>query len=236
MFWLLACFFWALFLDWLERRALRRLDEKNQEEMQNFLLKQRVQRHDFNIHLMALRGMLDAGKYQECSEYFQKLLSAFGEVGQLMPLEDPAVAAMLNQSIQDARERGVGIECFIYDSLKYICCDTYEVNQILGNLIRNAVEAAVVLPKECRTVTVTLLSRRNQCIFRVENQLPPGEALDGRIFQYGYSKKEGHSGIGLAAVRRLVSRYNGTIFPEQEGNRLCMIVQLPMKGRRESGG
>lgn len=216
-----------LSLSCMEARGVRRLDLLNREEMKAFQVKQRTQRHDFNLHLMALAGMLDGGRYQECSDYLRQILSVSREVTQVMPLDDPAVSAMLNQIMSDAKHRGVSIECSVYDDLRGICCDAYEVNQILGNLIRNAVEAAAALPPEKRNVFVTLLRRRNQCIFRVENALEAGTVLDNQIFEYGYSRKSGHSGTGLAAVKRLVTSYKGTVFAEQESEKLCMVVQLP---------
>lgn len=222
---ILACLF--LLHDRLEQQALQNLDQENQEEMKAFLLKQRTQRHDFNIHLMALRGMLDAGKYADCRQYLQSMLDASNQVAQLLPLDDPAVSAMLNQMMSLAAARGVSLECCIYDDLHEIGCDAYEINQILGNLIRNAVEAVEALPQEQRKVTVTTLQRRNQCIFRVENPLPPDTVLDQRVFTYGFTRKEKHSGIGLAAVRRMVQIHHGSIFMEQEPGRICMIVQVP---------
>lgn len=216
----------------MEWSSLKKLDEENQEEMKAFLLKQRTQRHDFNIHLMALRGMLDTERYDDCRGYLQKMLDASNEVAQLLPLDDPAVSAMLNQAISNANSRGVNVECCFYDDLHEICCDAYEINQILGNLVRNAVEAVEDLPEEQRKVTVTTLQRRNQCIFRVENALAPGAVLDQRVFSYGFSGKEQHSGIGLAAVRRLVQSHHGSIFMEQENGRVCMIVQLPKSKER----
>lgn len=219
----------ALLLYWLEERGRRELERQSQAELRAFLLKQRVLRHDFNIHLMALSGLLEAGRYEELERYLKEMLDASREVSQLMPLDDPAVSAMLSQMVSDAKKRGIRVECLIYYDCAGVGCDAYELNMILGNLIRNACEAAEPLPPERRQVTVTILQRRNSCILRVENPLPEGVSLDERIFQAGYSGKKDHVGIGLAAVGRLVRSLGGTIFMEQEDGAVSMIVQLPLK-------
>ncbi len=222
-----------LFIKQKKLKNILKLDEKNREEMKDFLIKQRTMRHDFNIHLMSLGGMLDTGRYDECREYLQKMMDMSNEISQVMPLDDPAVSAMLNQMLEEAKKQGCRMECYLYDDLHEICCDAYEVNQILGNLIRNAIEAEQELPVECRKITVTTLQRRRQIIFRVENNWSGDKKLDPDIFNYGSSGKNGHSGIGLAATKRLAERHHGTVFMEQNCDTVCMIVQLPVTKERK---
>ena len=221
-----------LFIKQKKLKNILKLDEENREEMKAFLLKQRTMRHDFNIHLMSLGGMLDTGRYEECREYLQKMMDLSNEVAQVMPLDDPAISAMLNQMLEEAKKCGCRMECYLYDDLHEICCDAYEVNQILGNLIRNAMEAEQEITQEMRKITVTTLQRRGQIILRVENRWKKEDKLDQKIFEYGISGKKNHSGIGLAATKRIVERYHGTIFAEQSCDNVCMIVQLPATKER----
>lgn len=219
----------GLLLYWLEKRRQEKLEKESQAELKAFLLKQRTLRHDFNIHLMALSGLLEAGRYEELGQYLREMLDASQEVSQLMPLDDPAVSAMLSHMISDAKKRDIQIKCFVYYDCSGVSCDAYELNMILGNLIRNSCEAVELLPPELRKVTVTILQRRSQCILRVENPLSKGTVLDERIFQAGYSSKKGHTGIGLASVHKQANALGGTFFMEQEDETVSMIVQLPLE-------
>ena len=219
----------GLLTAWLDRRKRQELEQQTQGELKAFLLKQRILRHDFNIHLMALSGLLEAGRYEELERYLQDMLDASREVSQLMPLDDPAVSAMLSRMTTDAKKRGIQVECLIYYDCSGVGCDAYELNMILGNLIRNGCEAAEMLPQGQRRVTVTILQRRNCCILRVENPLPEGTVLDQKIFESGYSSKKGHAGIGLTSVRRMAESLGGTFFMEQEDSTVSMIVQLPLE-------
>ena len=219
----------GLLVFWLNERKQRELERQTQAELKAFLLKQRVLRHDFNIHLMALSGLLEAERYEELGRYLKDMLDASQEVSQLMPLDDPAVSAMLSQMISEAKQRGIQVDCLIYYNCARVGCDAYELNMILGNLIRNACEAVEHLPTEQRRVTLTILQRRNRCILRIENPLPEDLVLDERIFQDGYSGKKDHAGIGLASVHKLVSALGGVLFMEPENNAVSMIVQLPLE-------
>ena len=223
----------CVILNWLwilhsEAVNRQKIEEKNREDLRSFMLKQRTQRHDFNVHLMALSGMLDEHREQEMRNYLDEMLSSAREVSQLMPLDDPAVSAMLNRMVADAKKRGITVECLIYYSCTDICCNAYEFNMILSNLIRNSCDAVEQAPQEKKHVTVTILKRRGQCILRVENWVPEGITLDENIFQPGFSRKKGHSGIGLSAVQDLVRSYHGTVFFEQEDSVVRLIVQLPI--------
>ncbi|MGN1251175.1 MAG: sensor histidine kinase [Candidatus Spyradocola sp.] len=212
-----------------ERKAVEAIDRESRDAMRVFQLKERTQRHDLHIHLMALIGMLDAERYAECRDYLRKMLDTSMQLSQLMPVDDPAISAMLSQAAETAGRSGVSLQVSVYDDLSGIACEAYEVNQILGNLIKNAVEAVQELPAPLRQVHVILLQRRNQCILRVENEVSPDMDVSDRMFEYGYSGKAEHSGIGLAAVKRIVELYHGNLFQEKDGSRLSMIVQLPKK-------
>ena len=212
----------------METVERQKIEIKSREDLRSFMLKQRTQRHDFNVHLMALSGMLDGQRYQEMRNYLDEMLNSAREVSQLMPLDDPAVSAMLNRLIADAKKRGITVECLIYYSCADICCNGYELNMILSNLIRNSCDAVETAPQQEKNVTVTILKRRGQCILRVENWVPKGTRLDDSIFRIGYSQKKGHSGIGLPAVQDIVKSYHGTVFFEQENSTVSMIVKLPL--------
>ena len=228
---LLAAFFGfgvlALFYEEYKNNEI--IDAENRSALRDFQLKERSQRHDLNIHLMALIGMLDSERYEECKKYLHRMLQSSQQLSQLMPVDDPAISAMLSQAADNAGKIGGTLQVTAYDDLSRISCEAYEVNQILGNLIKNAVEAVKDFPEESRQVEVIFLHRRNQCILRVENEVSPEMDVSNRIFEYGYSGKDGHSGIGLATVKRLVELYHGNLIQEKDGKKLSIIVMLPQK-------
>lgn len=46
-------------------------------------------------------------------------------------------------------------------------------------------------------------------------------------FKPGYTTKQSHEGIGLAAVMRIITKYHGTVFPEFLDGSVSFVVQLP---------
>ncbi|MFT4978859.1 MAG: signal transduction histidine kinase, partial [Myxococcota bacterium] len=84
------------------------------------------------------------------------------------------------------------------------------VRRALENLMLNAIEFAGQKPPG--QVTVSLLPRRDQVIFIVEDDGPgvPDNERE-RVFEQYFSSKPGGTGLGLTLVRRVFETHGGTI-------------------------
>lgn len=86
---------------------------------------------------------------------------------------------------------------------------------ILGNLVRNAVEAVSGPGAKARKVLVRLTDHDGIVEMRVRDW-GPGISTEAarRIFRSGYSSKPDHVGLGLGMVRSIVNRARGRIWIE----------------------
>ena len=50
-------------------------EKQHQAELESFIKMIRAQRHDFNLHVHAINGLIDAQKYTECKEYVAKMVA-----------------------------------------------------------------------------------------------------------------------------------------------------------------
>lgn len=101
----------------------------------------RTQRHDFNLHLHAISGLIASGDYEECRAYIKKLVQEANDINELMPVYDSVIGSMLAEMRETARRRGTDIHYDIKYDMKDVLCNAYECNKIIGNLIRNAIDA-----------------------------------------------------------------------------------------------
>jgi len=107
--------------------------------------------------------------------------------------------------------------------------DTEQLEQVLINLIKNAIEALVdVVDKK---IIIQLESREASVIFRVRDSGPgvPMELRD-QIFIPFYTTKEEGSGIGLSLCRQIIYQHGGSLrvnFPEEGGAEF--IASLPLQ-------
>lgn len=202
------------------------LDKQYQGELLNFMQVIRSQRHDFNFHMQAISGMIEAGHYEECREYVSQMTKNISVMNDMLPLHDPAVSAMLNSFREMALQKGITLDVSVYNDLARMPCSIYKTNTIIGNLIQNAMDE-VEENSDNRWINVLILKRGGDIIIKVTNPCSrsPEELKD--IFRPGYSTKQSHEGIGLTTVTRLAARYHGSVHPEFDNGNISFIVRIP---------
>lgn len=99
---------------------------------------------------------------------------------------------------------------------------------IIGNLVRNAIEAVSGPGAHARKVLVRLTDHDGTLEIRVRDWGPgiaPGAAK--RIFDAGYSSKADHVGVGLGMVRAIVGRARGHVWIEHPpGGGVAFVVRM----------
>ena len=108
--------------------------------------------------------------------------------------------------------------------------DPGHINQVLANLIRNAVQA---MPKggevSIRSAVVNKENRRFCRIWIKDTGSGIPEEIRGRIFEPYFTSKADGAGLGLAIVERIVFDHDGNIwFETQEGVGTTFIIDLPL--------
>lgn len=56
----------------------------------------RSQRHDFNVHLHAIKGLIDTDNFTECRKYIATMVKDSGDVNEVLPVHNPIISAMLH--------------------------------------------------------------------------------------------------------------------------------------------
>ena len=244
LFWSLAgsCLYWFAILLLTLINAYKReriavlVEQQYRGEMQSFLNVIRSQRHDYNFHVQTIAGLIREGKIEECKKYVTALEEDFSLMNAVLPIQDPAISAMIhNFQILAARE-GIRLHLSIVTDLVQIATNVYETNKIISNLIQNAIDETSTHPDKSYGIHLTILKRGEYCVIRVSNELgdrtlSPEEL--SRIYQQGYTTKQGHEGVGLSSIRLLAARYHGTIYTQLEGNVIHFIAKIPIDYAKE---
>ncbi|WP_426303413.1 ATP-binding protein [Arthrobacter sp. R-11] len=131
----------------------------------------RAQRHEFANQLHTIAGFLSIGHSEQAKEYLAKI-SETGPltfpVQQAGLLQDPYLQAFIGAKSVGADERGVVLRIGPETLVRGTVTDPQDVTTVLGNLIDNAVNAAVAGSATDRWVEVELL-----------DEPPTGEDGDG---------------------------------------------------------
>lgn len=222
---------------WLQREISIRITalelnnamNKWQRESRDYMNTIRSQRHDFNLHLHAISGLINSKEYAKCSEYVQKLVSDANAVNDIMPVSDAVVGSMLYNMREEARRRGSDIIYHITYDMEDIICNGFECNKIIGNLLQNAIDALHTPEDKEYGIRLNIFKRRGNTVITTENRFTGNPDKIARVFETGYSTKKGHDGIGLSMVLRTAEQYGGRVYPEFEDDKIRFVVNIPNK-------
>jgi two-component system CitB family sensor kinase len=192
----------------------------------------RAQQHEFSNRMHTVAGLIELGDHDAAAHYALEVSQASGGLAEVIRerIESPELAAMLLAKTTVAAERGVKLVLSDDSRLAEGECDTATVLTVVGNLIDNAIDAAVVGAEPAR-VEVRLLEDGGATTIQVSDTGPGvPEDIEPLIFTDGFSTKPDDGarqrGLGLALVHRLIRRAGGTIEMEHVGG-TTFTVALP---------
>ncbi|MDH5378050.1 MAG: ATP-binding protein [Gammaproteobacteria bacterium] len=113
----------------------------------------------------------------------------------------------------DLAAKGVGVELNLGSDLPDVSVDTLQIQQVLVNLIRNAVDAMLEKPKEGRKLEIyskMLDSEEVEC--GVDDSGSGIKPDDGeKIFTPFFTTKENGMGVGLSISQSIMHAHSGTL-------------------------
>jgi two-component system NtrC family sensor kinase len=137
----------------------------------------------------------------------------------------------------EVRLRKVDLEMALVDKIPAVIGDRHEIQQVVLNLLTNAVHAVADVPPESpRLIRVSTERKRGKVVLRVADSGPgiPDELLPRLFDPFVTTKDPGKgTGLGLAITFRIIEGHGGTIEVERSrwGGAL-FVVSLPAAGGR----
>jgi signal transduction histidine kinase len=176
----------------------------------------------------------------EC-ERLKGAISTLVEVGASSnrPLELQVVAAreLVSEAVERVRGQALTREIELVEEIdpqaRPVCADRAAIQQVLGNLLQNALR---LVPSNSE-VLVAATSLPDWTCFMVADRGPglPEDQLESVFRRYaqadsrGTERAAGNVGIGLALSRRLVEQHQGMIWAENReggGTRFCFALPI----------
>lgn len=208
------------------------IDQEYRREMQSFMDVIRSQRHDYNFHVQTLSRLLHEENVDACRKYVQELVQDSIRMNTLLPIQDPAISAMIHNFQTLAARKNIELRIDVQNDLSRVVTSVYETNKILSNLLQNAIDETSVHKSGNASIQLTILKRGEYCVIHVSNPFygnaEPGTYIEN-IYRHGYTTKPGHDGVGLSSVKTLLERHKGIIFTRIEEGQIRFTVKIPLR-------
>ncbi|MEF3280373.1 MAG: HAMP domain-containing protein [Elusimicrobiota bacterium] len=121
----------------------------------------------------------------------------------------------------------IELEKKLYASQITVNIDQDEMNQVIRNLIKNAIE---VMPERGKIIVRTDVTDENMAKIEIEDTGPgiPKEILE-KLFTPFFTTKARGTGLGLAVVKKVVERHKGKVeIISQVGKGTCFKLYIPI--------
>lgn len=141
------------------------------------------------------------------------------------------VATLLHS---EARRRRVGLELRPAAKASMLVGDAVQIQQVLINLVLNAMDAVAEVPEERRTVVVSAERVADRITIAVHDQ-GNGIAPDSltKLFDSFFTTKQTGMGLGLSIARSIVEAHGGRVWAENgAANGAVFYFELPAHSGR----
>ncbi|MCF5940369.1 HAMP domain-containing histidine kinase, partial [Xanthomonas perforans] len=178
----------------------------------------------------ALERMLaDAGRASAIIARMRAL--ARGEASQRQPLDlNRTVLDMIALTRGETERHGIALSLELDPALPAVLADGVQIQQVIGNLLLNAVEALATLPDEARSIHVRSHTDGGWACLCIDDT-GPGLSDDAlaHVFEAFWSTKDDGMGIGLSISRTIMEANGGQIWAEPAGVRGARFgLRLPL--------
>lgn len=195
-----------------EREARLETELRHVRERHSLILRLQVERHDFYNHLTAIYGYIKGNHYAEAENYIENIYQNVRHIGNLLKIEPPELAAVLNVKQEEAKTGGVEFHWQVNMESNILPLSPEDLTHVVGNLLDNALEAAKA--NHFPRVELILTSNKLGLVLKVANNGNPiPQEVRHNIFNAGYTTKDmnRHSGLGLFIIEQITERYGGRL-------------------------
>ncbi len=167
-------------------------------------------KHDFYNVLQGYEGYLSVDDYEGLKQYHKKLFNTTKSAGDFLSVIETlksriAVYSLLEAKSKKAADLGVVFSINLVCDITNVVLDDVDLCRVFGIVLDNAIEAAS--SSDGKQVNISLEKKNDQTIVFIVSNTTASDVDVAKVFNEGFTTKEGHSGIGLTQVMHILNSY-----------------------------
>ncbi|MDP4089206.1 MAG: sensor histidine kinase [Bacillota bacterium] len=193
----------------------------------------RAQNHEFMNKLHTIAGLIQLEEYEEALQFISHVAKVRSNISNILTenIKDYSLAALLLSKYSKAEESRVKLQIDENSKLTRLPQDmaSEEIGSLVGNLIENSLDE--VKNDGTGAIYIRIVEKENFLNIEVEDNGGgiPAEYRE-KIYEQGFSTKEGQRGHGMYIVKKIVDEYDGTISLDAD-NGVHWNITIPMTRR-----
>lgn len=188
--------------------------ERYQEQIQDI-------RHDMKNRLTGLLAAAEQGSVELIRDRLQELLGDIRLAEEIIYSANPVVNAILKIKGVKAKEKEIPMQVTTLLPQR-VSVDIGDMGVLYGNLLDNAIEAAMAVEQEKRYVHVESKFQEGRLLLSIKNSKPSGA---GSYRQTSKKDKIKH-GRGIRSVRKVAEKYGGKLLLKDQGEHFEAVLLL----------
>ncbi|MDR5658811.1 GHKL domain-containing protein [Serpentinicella sp. ANB-PHB4] len=207
------------------------LVKTNMKAVEELITLLKTERHDYVSHIQSINALLYLQEYEELSNYITGISKEYRTTNQIIRVGHPVLTAILNTKREVAQEKGINFEINCKEKIDKIKLNSWELNNLATNLIENAIEAAILMPKDERWINITLGHCKRGYSIQIENPGCISNNIQKALFEAGISTKDVKTrGYGLHICKKIMDKYNGSINVENTARKTVVFTAILPRG------
>lgn len=193
----------------------------------------RAQNHEFMNKLHTIAGLIQLEEYEEALQFISDVAKARSNINDILTanIKDPSLSALLLAKYNKAEECRIALKIDENSKLTKLPehMTSEEIVSVVGNLIENSLDE--VKNDGTGLIYIKIMEDGHFLTIKMKDN-GGGIPLEHRekIYEQGFSTKEGQRGHGMYIVKKIIDEANGTIeFAVDEG--VLWNITIPMTRR-----
>lgn len=212
-----------------ENRIIQFTESTHEEQYQALVTSVRSDRHDLNNHLTVVAGLIKINNYTSAANYIDEFIGEVKLNNQFLTIKHPVLASILFSKTELFKNQRIPFQINIKSETLTTKITSTDLIRLISNLLDNAYEATIELPKEAQKVVFEMIED-NQHFAIITRNTSKHKEVDNRFLHAGYSTKTSEKkvrGYGLPIIKEITHKYGGALSIENVDSFINFKLSFP---------